>query len=241
MTEELIKQIYGGELTAEATKLIKYIYAGAQPIEDNDFALMFGRMNLAKFVEVKAKEDEIIAKQGKKLKEEHHKTNSKLSTELQEARNYMNDMEQEIGELKSAADILSKNLRDEQEISNKLQQDKVAAQLEVKNQEKTITNLMSKLAKKSEAATELEKTVEKQQQIMEHENELRGEIEVLQNKFNMKCNDIVEKNNTIDELKAEREELRAKVDTYKMDNFDLQADNDRLRHQLEAIKNIIAL
>lgn len=181
MKEELIKQIYGGELTAEATKLLKYIYAGAQPIEDNDFALMFGRMNLAKFVEVKAKEDEIIAKQGKKLKED------------------------------------------------------------VKSQEKTITNLMGKLAKKSEDAAELKKTIKEQQQQLGHENELRGEVGELLLKLNKKCDEIVEKNTAIDELKAERDKLSDKVEIYKMDNFDLQADIDRLRHQLEAIKNVIAL
>ena len=181
MTEELIKQIYGGELTAEATKLIKYIYAGAQPIEDNDFALMFGRMNLAKFVEVKAKEDEIIAKQSKKLKED------------------------------------------------------------VKIQEKSITNLMGKLAKKSEAVEELENTVKEKTKLLGHESELRGEILELKAELIKKNDEIAIKVSAIDDLKAERDKLRDMVNTYKGDNFDLQADIDRLRHQLEAIKNIVAI
>lgn len=185
MTQELIEQIYGGEKTAEATKILNYIYAGAQPIEDNDFALMFGRMNLAKFVEVKAKEDEIIAKQSKKLKEEHHKTNSKLSTELQEARNYMKDMEQEIDELREH--------------------------------------------------------IKEQAKLEQSRNYYRSTVDEFQAELKKKNDEIAIKDSAINDLKAERDKLSDKVNTYERDNFDLQADIYRLRHQLEAIKNIIAL
>lgn len=189
MTQELIEQIYGGEQTAEATKLLKYIYAGAQPIEDNDFAMMFGRMNLAKFVEVKAKEDEIIAKQGKKLKEEYNKTNSRLGTELQEARKYIKDMEQEIDELRAHA---------------------------------------------KQQADALDK-------IKLSRDYYRSKVDEFQAELKKKNDEIAIKDSAINDLKAERDKLSDRIATYKGDNFDLQADVYRLRHQLEAIKNVIAL
>ena len=69
----------------------------------------------------------------------------------------------------------------------------------------------------------------------------RSTVDKFQAELKKKNAQIDIKDSAIDNMKAERDELLDRIATYKRDNFDLQADNDRLRHQLEAIKNIIAL
>lgn len=52
---------------------------------------------------------------------------------------------------------------------------------------------------------------------------------------------IVERDEIIANLREQNAKQADVIKMKRLDNFDLQADIDRLRHQLEAIKNIIAL
>lgn len=52
---------------------------------------------------------------------------------------------------------------------------------------------------------------------------------------------IVERDDIIANLREQNAKQADVIKMKRLDNFDLQADVDRLRHQLEAIKNIIAL